>query len=310
MRQAGRYMHEYQKLRAHYSFLDICYNPELITQVTMMPIDAFGFDAAIVFSDILLITQALGMNLRFDEASGPILQPALKGSLDVSQLKRGQVRSHFEFLSKAIKTLKQSLDVSLLGFAGAPFTVASYMVEGKSSRDFARAKRWILEDPQSFSQLIDILVEETVALLEVQIEAGVDAVQLFDSWAMQLPCAAFDAYVKAPLEKIIKRLNGFPVILFSRGQAANRLATLQPQGVSLDWTESLKDVRMQNPTLTLQGNLDPEVLLTNPKVIEREARRLLQEMAGDPGFIFNLGHGVLKDTPRENVEALVSCVKS
>lgn len=309
MRQAGRYMHEYQALRSNNSFLDLCYNPELVALVTEMPIRAFGFDAAIVFSDILLITQYLGMNLRFDDNVGPVIDPPLCLSSDIQKLiRRGPL--FFEFLAKACRFLKSSLKVPLIGFAGAPFTVASYMIEGKSSRDLRKTKRWILEDPQSFTELIDLLVEATFDLLSLQIQAGVDALQIFDSWAMHLPVEQFEAFVAQPLEKILKRLNGFPVILFCRSPFIERLARLRPLGLSIDWSVDMREMRQKHPHLCLQGNLDPDVLLTCPNIIERHAKELLDKMQGDPAFIFNLGHGVLKETPRENIEALVSCVKS
>lgn len=309
MRQAGRYMHEYQALRARYDFLSLCHNPELICQVTHLPIDAFGFDAAIVFSDILLILQALGYDLQFLEDVGPVIKNPLQPG---SCLKYCDVTPKLDFVSQGIKLLKTSLKVPLIGFAGAPFTVASYLIEGKSSRDLRKTKKWLLEDPDSFDKVLDVLADCTIEYLNAQIDAGCDAVQLFDSWAMHLASDQFDRFVQKPLAKIMKGLKKCPVILFCRGTSgfAKRLSALSPQALSFDWTCDLQDMRKSLGSICLQGNLDPDILLTNPKTVQREATALLDKMKHDPAFIFNLGHGINKDTPRENVEALVACVKN
>ena len=309
MRQAGRYMHEYQLLRKRYDFLSLCHSPELITEVTHLPIDAFGFDAAILFSDILLILEALGYDLRFYEDVGPVIHNPLEYA---SVLEYREVVPKLDFVFTGIKLLKQSLKVPLIGFAGAPFTVASYLIEGKSSRDLRKTKKWLLEDPDSFDKVLDVLADCTIEYLNAQIDAGCDAIQLFDSWAMHLASDQFDRFVQKPLEKIVKGLKKCPVILFCRGTSAftKRLASLNTAGLSFDWTCDIKDMRSSLENICLQGNLDPDILLTNPKVVIKETKALLDKMKHDPAFIFNLGHGVNKDTPRENVQALVDCVKS
>ncbi len=309
MRQAGRYMHEYQALRRRYDFLSLCHNPELICEVTHLPIDAFGFDAAIMFSDILLILEALGYDLRFYDSVGPVIEnPLTRGS----ELVYKDVVSKLDFVFKGIKLLKSSLKVPLIGFAGAPFTVASYLIEGKSSRDLRKTKTWLLEDPDSFDKVLDVLADTTIEYLNAQIDAGCDAIQIFDSWAMHLASSQFDRFVQKPLEKIVNGLKKCPVILFCRGTSAftKRLAALNPQALSFDWTCDMRDMRQSLGSISLQGNLDPDILLTNPKTVAKEAKALLDRMKGDPAFIFNLGHGVNKDTPRENVQALVDCVKA
>ena len=309
MRQAGRYMHEYQSLRKRYTFLELCHDPELISEVTQMPIKAFGMDAAILFSDILLICQALGFNLKFDDALGPIIENPLE---TIQELHLEDVVSRLDFVLQGIRLVKQNVKVPLIGFAGAPFTVASYLIEGRSSRDLRKTKKWLLEDPASFSKLLDQLADATIDYLNAQIDAGCDALQLFDSWAIYLAQPQFEAYVAKPLEKILQGLKRCPVILFCRGASCfyERLATLPCQAISLDWQSDLAQVRQKVPHIALQGNLDPDILLQSPKVVQREARGLLERMHGDPGFIFNLGHGVLKETPRENVAALVDCIKN
>ncbi len=298
MRQAGRYMHEYQALRKKYDFLTLCHTPELIVEVTHQPIDAFGFDAAIVFSDILLILEALGFDLHFYDEVGPVITDQLVRGMP---LQKREVVSKLKYVPQAITMLKKSLPVPLIGFAGAPFTVASYLCKD--------AKQWLLEDPDSFDQILDVLAESTIDYLNSQIDAGVDAVQIFESWADRLAIPQFDRFVKKPIEKIMKGLKKCPVILFGRANI-ERLSTLSPSALSLSCQSSLQEVRKNHADIALQGNLDPDILRTNPETIIRETKAILESMKGDPAFIFNLSHGVHKETPRENVAALVQAIKS
>ncbi len=307
MRQAGRYMHEYQAVRKRYDFLTICHTPELICEVTHQPITAFGFDAAIVFSDILLILEALGFSLRFEDAQGPIIDNPLPQG---RALAYSEVVPKLEYVLEGISLLKKSLTVPLIGFAGAPFTLASYLIEGKSNRDLARTKKWLLEDPASFDKLLDVLADCTIDYLNAQIDRGVDAIQIFDSWAIYLGENEFERFVKRPLDKILKGLKPCPVILFCRGSSIEKLSAIHPHVLSVDWTMNIQELRKQHPTLVLQGNLDPELLLTTRGVVETKTKELLDSMKYDPAYICNLGHGVLKNTPREAVEALVAAVKS
>jgi uroporphyrinogen decarboxylase len=283
-------MHEYQALRKRYDFLTLCNTPELICEVTHLPIQAFGLDAAIIFSDILLILETLGYTVRFEEEVGPVVT-------------LGEASSKLESVLEGIKLVKKSLHVPLIGFAGAPFTVASYAVGG-----LKKTKQMLLEDPEGFDALLDRVAVATIDYLNAQINVGCDAIQIFDSWAMHVPASHYDRLIKKPIEKIVKKLKKCPVILFCRGN--NLLGALKPQALSFDWTNDLAAIRKLHPDIALQGNLDPDILLTTPKVVERETKRLLDSMKGDPAFICNLGHGIHKETPRENVVALVECVKS
>lgn len=312
MRQAGRYMHEYRKLREKYSFLGMCGQPELIAEVTELPIKTFGFDAAIIFSDILLIVESFGLKLRFEENEGPILEPALQTADDVKKLHCRDLSSRFSMVVEGVKLLKGRLKVPLLGFAGAPFTVASYMIEGKSSRDLKKTKAWMLKDPESFSLLLDKIADATAEYLNMLIDAGVDGIQLFDSWAHVLAWKQFEEYSLTYLKRVMSKLKPCPVILFCRGASAfyEGLATIHPQAISLDWQCDIQAVRKRVPqSIALQGNLDPDILLGDHRLVTKEAKILLEKMRGSPSFIFNLGHGILPTTPEDNVRALVECVK-
>jgi uroporphyrinogen decarboxylase len=214
---------------------------------------------------------------------------------------------------EAIQQLKKRLTIPLLGFAGAPFTVASYLIEGGSSRDLHKTKKWLYQDPLSFEHLLDQVADATVEYLECQIQAGVDAIQLFDSWAHHLDTPSFLRFSLRYMEKIMKKIPAIPVILFCRGSCffADHLASIGPTAISLDWSGQIGKVRANiPPPIALQGNLDPMVLHGTKERIRAEADRLLDEMEGDPGYIFNLGHGVLPDIPFENVKCLVDHVRS
>lgn len=312
MRQAGKYMASYQKLRSKHSFLGMCKNPELIAEVTHLPIQEFGFDAAIVFSDILLITEAMGLNLHFEEGKGPILSPCITPQ-DVKKLDTQNIADKLAFVFDGIRLLKTSLNVPLIGFAGAPFTVASYMIEGQSSRDLKKTKEWMLKDPHSFHELLEKITQATVTYLNAQIDAGCDAIQLFDSWAHVLAWRQFEEFSARYLDKILTSIKSCPTLVFARGSSIfyERLASLPLNGISLDWQSDLQSVRKKVPQkLALQGNLDPDILLSNVKTVEREARGILEKMRHDPAFIFNLGHGILPTTSEDVVRALVSCVRN
>ncbi len=311
MRQAGRYMASYQALRAKHSFLGLCKTPDLIAQVTLLPIAEFGFDAAIVFSDILLIAEAMGLDLRFEEGKGPILGPCLKDKSSLETLYNRQILSELSFVFEGIKLLKKSLKVPLIGFSGAPFTVASYMIEGQSNRELLKTKEWLFHDPDSFHELLDLIADYTIEYINAQIDAGVDAIQLFDSWAHVLAARQFEEFSLRYMKKIISKMKKCPVIVFCRGSSIfyESLASLKPDCISLDWQSDVKTVRKKIAGISLQGNLDPDILLQDTKIVEREARAILKAMKDDPGYIFNLGHGILPKTPIANVHALVACVK-
>lgn len=313
MRQAGRYMPQYRALRAKHSFLDMCHQPELITEVTLQPIQAFGMDAAILFSDILLVTEALGLGLRFDEGLGPIIERPLSVGKDVDALPRVDMRQALGFVGDGIRMLKPELRIPLLGFCGAPFTVASYMIEGKSSKDLRKTKQWMLSDPQSFHRLLECITKHSLDYLDMQIAAGVDAVQLFDSWANVLGHAQFREFSLSYLDKMVRHIKGrVPVVVFCRGSSvfAPQLAEISPSAISLDWNCDLETVRKQTPaSIALQGNLDPDVLYAPLPVIKKEVLSLLKSMQGEKGYVFNLGHGITPQVPVDAVRTLVDTIK-
>lgn len=314
MRQAGRYMPEYRALRSKYSFLEMCHRPELIAEVTLLPIRSFGMDAAILFSDILVIPEALKVGLRVDEGIGPWVERPLNKPEDVEALPSVDMREALNYVAQGILFLRTQLDVPLLGFCGAPFTLASYMIEGKSSRDLRKTKQWMLRDPLSFHQLLDRLADHAIDYLQMQVDAGVQAVQVFDSWAGVLAPGHFREFSLAYLEKIVRKLEGrVPVILFCRGSSifAPQLAEIRPSAISLDWHCDLREVRNALPkNIALQGNLDPDILYAPLPILRKEVNQLLKGMEGDQGYIFNLGHGITPDVPTEAVRVLVDCVKS
>ena len=311
MRQAGRYLVEYQVLRKKYAFLELCQTPELIVEVTKMPIDIFDFDAAIVFSDILLIAEELGFTLTFEEGAGPHLTPTLDGPKDVQRL-QGHILEPQNYLTHAIRLLKKELNVPLIGFAGAPFTLASYLIEGKSSKNYRKTKKWLLQDPESFHALLELLSSYTIEHLNRQIDAGVDAVQIFDSWAHILACSEFLEFSVRYLEKILRGIKPCPVIVFCKGIGAfyPEITPIQPACISFDTQANLPRMRKEiGSSIAIQGNIDPDILLTDPQTVRRHVQKHLDVMKDDPGFILNLGHGILPQSTRENVQALVDCCK-
>jgi uroporphyrinogen decarboxylase len=313
MRQAGRYMPEYRALREKHLFLQMCHEPELINEVTQLPVRSFGMDAAILFSDILLIPEALGVGLHFNDSVGPVIERPLASSSDIASLPRIQAREDLSYIAKGIRLLKGCLKVPLIGFAGGPFTLASYMIEGKTDRTLRKTKQWMLRDPASFHHLLSLLCECIIGCLEMQIEAGIDAAQIFDSWAGTLAWPQFHEFSLGYLQKIVQRLKTrCPVILFCKGASAftQELASIHPGAISFDWNANLPALRRVLPAnIAFQGNLDPDILHASKSVICGEAARLLNGLRGDPGYIFNLGHGIHPDTPVDSVRALVEYVK-
>lgn len=314
MRQAGRYMPEYRALREKYSFLEMCHTPELVVEVTHLPIQHFGMDAAILFSDILMIAEASGIGLHFEEGIGPIIGRPLNSAADVDALSWPDISEKLNYVFSSIKLLRQQLKVPLLGFCGAPFTVASYMIEGKSSPDLKKTKQWMLREPMSFHCLLNKIADSTIEYLKLQIAAGVQAIQIFDSWAHVLGHVQFREFSLSYLQKIMLALNNssIPIILFCRGSSvfARQLAELMPAGISVDWQADMTQMRSYIPNnIALQGNLDPHILYGDSSLIRKEVKRLLNGMQGDPGYIFNLGHGIHPDTPVGAVKTLVECVQ-
>ena len=313
MRQAGRYLPEYRTVRAQArDFVELCLTPRLAAELTLQPVRRFGMDGAILFSDILLVPYALGQRLTFRDGEGPLLDP-IEDSGDIGRLDHVQVVQRLEPVFEAINHVADALgpQTALIGFAGAPWTVATYMVEGKSSRDFRRVKSWAYRDVGGFGALIDILVESTSRSLTAQIEAGAEIVQLFDTWAGVLPEPAFGRLVIEPTRAVVaavkQRFPNHPIIGFPRGAGVlyeRYIVETGVDGIGLDPMVPAGYARERlQPLATVQGNLDPILLVTGGSALEVGVRELCRSLGGGP-FVFNLGHGVLPETPPENVEAL------
>ena len=319
MRQAGRYLPEYRAVRATTkSFLDFCYTPDKAVEVTLQPVRRFGLDAAIIFSDILVVPDALGQKVWFEEGEGPKLE-ALTDPADFGKLARARLPERLAPVYAAIRQARDVLtaETALLGFAGAPFTLACYMIEGGSSRDFAKVKGWAYRHPDSFGLLIDLLVDAVVDHLTCQIDAGADAVQLFDSWAGVLPEEQLFGWSLEPMVRIAHAVHarhpGTPIIAFPRAigpatlmyRRSDAFAALSiDTGIGAHWA-----ARELQPHICLQGNLDPLMLVVGGAALEREATRILDKL-GHGSFIFNLGHGVVPQTPPEHVAQLVEIVRN
>jgi uroporphyrinogen decarboxylase len=315
MRQAGRYLPEYRATRARAGdFLTLCKTPELACEVTLQPLARFPLDAAILFSDILTVPDAMGLGLAIDEGSGPRFARPLAGAADIAQLPLPDPCDDLGYVLETIRLVKRALDpgVPLIGFAGSPWTLATYMVEGRATRDFTVVKKLVYARPDAAHALLDKLARAVADCLVAQIEAGVDAVMLFDTWGGVLPPAAYLAYSLAYMRRIVAALPpATPSILFTRGggQWLEPLADSGCSALGLDWTVDLASARARvGARVALQGNLDPAVMLTDPGVIADAARALIDAWGPGSGHVFNLGHGILPDTPPEHVAALVETV--
>jgi uroporphyrinogen decarboxylase len=314
MRQAGRYMPEYRAIRARSSFLELCKNPEAATDVTLQPVERLGVDAAILFADILLIVEPLGVGLTFGAGEGPVIQRPVRSDADVARLGPVDVESSVGFVFDTVTRVKKALAgrVPLIGFAGAPFTVASYVVEGGASRDYLHVKRLMYEAPAAWQRLMEVLVDATARYLNGQIAAGAEAVQIFDSWVGALAPADYRASVLPHMRALFTKLTpGTPAIHFGTGTAA-LLPLMREAGgdvIGLDWRVDLAEAwSAVGHDVAVQGNLDPAVLLASPLYIRKRAQAVLDAAGGRPGHIFNLGHGIHKETPVEHVKALVDIV--
>ncbi|MFO1038867.1 MAG: uroporphyrinogen decarboxylase [Geminicoccaceae bacterium] len=319
MRQAGRYLPEYRAIRASVpSFLDLCYRPDLATEVTLQPIRRYGFDGAILFSDILVVPDALGASVRFVEGEGPRLEPT-RTAAEIDRLDPSRLHGHLAPVYETLRRLSEALppEVTLLGFAGAPWTLAAYMVEGGSGSDFLLSRKLARTDPALFGKLIDILTDAVTSFLIAQVDAGAQAVQLFDSWAGVLAPDEREKWSVAPIRKIIAGLRearpDVPVVAFPRAVGAGYLAYagIGAAALSLDTTVPVEWAakHLGAQSLCLQGNLDPTALLAPVPALLDAAKRVIEGM-GDRPFVFNLGHGVVPETPPDNVAALVGYLKS
>lgn len=316
MRQAGRYMAEYRAIRQRYSFLEMVKTPDVAAEVTLQPINAFPLDAAIVFADILPPLEGMGMHLTFEKGEGPVLHNPLRSPADIDALRQPDPRETVAYTIEAVRLVKQQLAgrVPLIGFSGAPFTLASYAIEGGSSRDYRNAKGVMYRHPQAWKTLMEKLTGLISEYLVAQVEAGADAVQIFDSWAGALSPFDYAEYVLPYVQQCVAHIRErcqVPVIYF--GTDMNGLIPLLRQSgadvLGADWRIPLDDFWAQvGPDVAVQGNLDPATLFAPWPEIERRAADILRRAAGRPGHIFNLGHGILTETPVENVKQLVEFV--
>lgn len=315
MRQAGRYMAEYQALRKRYSILEICRTPELAVEVTLQPVDRLGVDAAILFSDLLVPLVPMGFSLEFVEGSGPQLAPAINSGEDVARMRAIDPREDLDFVLEAIRLLRNELEgrVPLIGFAGAPFTLASYLIEGGASRTFERTKALMYSEPHIWNQLASKLASAVQDYLLAQIAAGAQAVQLFDSWVGALSPEDYREFALPHSQSVLRAVGskGVPVIHFGTGTSGTLELIKEAGGsvIGLDWRIDLDHGwRRLGDDVAVQGNLDPQTLFAPMDVVRQRADDVLARAAGRPGHIFNLGHGILPKTPVETVKALVEHV--
>jgi uroporphyrinogen decarboxylase len=316
MRQAGRALPEYRALKEKYTFLELVQTPELAAEVTLQPIRRFDFDAAILFSDILVVCEGLGQRYFFREGGGIEMEFLIQGQADVDRLEVRAVNERLQYVAQALPLIKSALAgrTALIGFAGSPWTLANFMVEGGGVKEYTKAKALFYSNPQLFSALLEKLTESVAGFLQMQIDAGAEAVQIFDSLGGVLSDGNYAAASGAWIERIVRSLRGqVPVIVFGRGVHGNweQLVATGASVLGVDWNIRLADVRMRLPdNVGVQGNLDPFLLTTTPEAVAAETARILREMQGRAGHIFNLGHGVPPETRLECIEALVRTVRS
>lgn len=314
MRQAGRYMEEYRKLRAQYGFLELCKRPDLAAEITVTPVERLGVDAAILFADILLILEPMGVGLEYTKEDGPVIRNQVSSRTHVEQLLEFEPEEALPFVFEAVRKCRAALDgkVPLIGFAGAPFTLASYLIEGGGSRNYLKTKKLIYSNPGAWRPLMERLASDIAKYLNAQIAAGAQAVQLFDSWAGCLSPDDYERHVLPHTRATIAGITpGIPVIHFSTG-TAGLLKSLRAAGgdvIGVDWRVHLDEAwDCLGHDVAIQGNLDPALLLSSPREIRRRVEEILRRAGGRPGHIFNLGHGVLPETPVGNVVAMVEAV--
>ena len=314
MRQAGRYLPEYRALRERHGFLELCKTPAAAAEATLQPVRRFAVDAAILFADILLILEPLAVGLEFARGEGPVIHRPVRSEADVARLEPIDVESSVGSVFETVRLVRRELprSVALIGFAGAPFTVASYVVEGGASRDYLHTKRLMYESPAAWHRLMEILADATAAYLNGQIDAGAQLVQLFDSWAGALAPDDYRAFVLPHTRAVIRAVRpGTPLIHFGTG-TGTLLPLMREAGgdvIGLDWRVDLdRGWAAVGHDVGVQGNLDPAVLLARPAVLRERVQAILARAGGRPGHIFNLGHGVHQSTPVDHVQALVEMV--
>ncbi len=316
MRQAGRYLPEYRKLKEQYDFVTMVKTPELAAKVTMQPIDRFGFDAAIIFSDILVIPEALGQPYHFREKGGIQMDFPVRAEQDLAKLQLGRVEEHLQYVPRALELTRSMLgeETALIGFSGSPWTLATYMVEGGSSKSYEYVKGLIYQNSAMLHELLDLNTQAIIKYLQMQVDAGVDAIQIFDSWAGILSKETYWQVSGQYIARIVAAISPeVPVIVYAKGAHVwlTDLKRIQAQVLGLDWTVPLDQFYNDLDGQTaVQGNLDPIVMSSAPEIVRREALKILNAMHGKPGHIFNLGHGILPSAKIECVETLVETVKS
>ena len=313
MRQAGRYMPEYQALRKQHTLLELCRTPELAVEVTLQPINALGFDAAILFSDLLIPLAPLGLPFDFHAGEGPVVEKPIRSRADVEALRRFDPREELGMVLEAIRLLRRELKVPLIGFAGAPFTLATYAIEGGSSKNLALTKGLMYSDPETWHRFAGLLAEVVSDYLRAQVEAGVQAVQLFDSWIGALDAADYREFVLPHVRRIFDGLEGLDVPKIHFGTTTGHLLGIQREAggtvIGVDWRTPLDEGwELAGTDVAVQGNLDPTLLFAPRERLLAGVDDVLRRAGGRPGHIFNLGHGILPGTPVENVRAVVEHV--
>jgi uroporphyrinogen decarboxylase len=314
MRQAGRYLPEYRELKTKHSFTEMAQTPDLAVEVTLQPLRRFALDAAIVFSDILVIPEALGLPYYFKEEGGIGFRERIESPADVEKLNDAGVADRLSYVAEALRILRKELgeEKALLGFGGSPWTLATYMVEGGSPGNFERIKAMVYQEPNTFEMLMEKLTTGTIEYFQSQIDAGVDAIQIFDSWGSAAAGSQYEELSLQWIRRIVDEIDGqIPVTLFAKGMAhhAEALVSTGARMLSLDWTVDLGKTAEELPVdIAVQGNLDPVILNTTPETTTAACQKILDDMQDRPGHVFNLGHGVLPQAKIECVEAMLSTV--
>jgi uroporphyrinogen decarboxylase len=314
MRQAGRYMKEYRALRKKYSFLEMCKNPELAAQVTLQPIDKFKLDAAIIFSDILIPLEPMGVEFEFAKREGPVFHHPLRERKDIEKLRIIEPEEDVSFLMKAIQIVRKELEgkIPLIGFCGAPFTLASYIIEGGHSKNYVLTKSMMYQDRPTWDALMEKISEVLIRYLNAQIRAGVQAVQVFDSWVGCLSPRDYEEHALPFSKKVMDGVDKkVPLIHFATSSSTLLELMKQAGGdvIGVDWRVDIREAWTRlGYDVAIQGNLDPVILFSSVDLIEKEVKTILNLVKGRPGHIFNLGHGILQNTPVDHVAALVEAV--
>lgn len=315
MRQAGRYLPEYREIQKKYDFFTRCQTPELASEITIQPIRRFQMDAAILFSDILVVPQAMNIEVQMKPGIGPVIPHPIREASDLHKVEIPNVEERLDYVTKAIKMTKEKLkgEVPLIGFAGSPWTIFCYVVQGKGSKNFEKAKALCFSKPELAHQLLQMITRTTIDYLKEKTKAGVDVIQIFDSWGGLLSPRDYDTFSWPYIQQIIDQLKGkIPLTVFAKGCrfALNKMAQSGASALGVDWTINPEIARnLCEKKITLQGNMDPSRLYSPPKTIQENVREMMRSF-GVQRYIVNLGHGILPDTPIKNVTAFVEAVKS